>query len=250
MATAEGVLDFFRRQDGLGESPPGSNCNWLTEWYGMGCVPWCAIGVSRALGEAGFGHPDDVQVPGVTRTTRKGWAYVPYVRKNFADAGRYITDRNAGQPGDLVVFDWDGDGVGDHIGVVETRLSDGTYLTREANTSSNALHQRRRPQSLIAGFCRPPYDSAGGPPPAQPESPGAGPAWPGRYLRYPPVTVGDDVRAWQGRMAARGWRIAVDGAYGPGSREVCRRFQSEKRLGVDGIVGPATWRAAWAAPVT
>lgn len=249
MATAQGVLDFFRRHDGLGESPPNSNCNWITNWYGMGCVPWCAITVSRALAEAGFGNAEDVQVPGVARTTRRGWAYCPYIRRNFMDAGRWISDRNAGQPGDLVIFDWSGDGVGDHIGVVETRLSDGTYLCREANTSSNLLHQRRRSQNVIMGFCRPPYDGMGGPAPAPPPS-GGHPGWPGRYLRYPPVTVGEDVRTWQRRMADRGWRIVVDGAFGPASREVAFGFQREKGLEVDGIVGRQTWDAAWTFPVT
>ncbi|MFF3665486.1 peptidoglycan recognition protein family protein [Microtetraspora malaysiensis] len=76
------------------------------------------------------------------------------------------------------------------------------------------------------------------------------PAWPGRLLAYPPLTTGADVRTWQQRMAARGWRIAVDGAYGPASRSVCEAFQAEKKLAADGIVGPATWRAAWEAPIT
>ena len=61
---------------------------------------------------------------------------------------------------------------------------------------------------------------------------------------------GEDVRTWQARMSRRGWRIDVDGAYGPQSREVCLAFQREKRLVVDGIVGPETWRAAWTAPIT
>ncbi len=246
MPTADDVLDFFRRNDGLGESPPGSNCNWLTDAYGMGCVPWCAVTVSRALGESGFGTPENVQVPGVSSTTRRGWAYVPYVRKNFEDAGRWHSD---GLPGDLVIFDWDGDGVGDHIGVVETRLGDGTYLCREGNTSSNLLQQRRRPRNLIAGFCRPPYDGLGGP---QPQIPAAGghPGWPGRVLRYPPVMVGDDVRTWQAQMAARGWRIAVDGAFGPGSRDLARKFQRDKGVEVDGQVGPQTWGLSWSSPVT
>src|SRR5690606_37806559 len=76
------------------------------------------------------------------------------------------------------------------------------------------------------------------------------PPWPGRYLRYPPIMRGEDVRTWQARMSRRGWRIDVDGAYGPQSREVCSKFQREKRLVVDGIVGPETWRAAWTAPIT
>lgn len=250
MPTANDVIDFFRRHDGLAEDPPRSNRQWIGEWYGMNGQPWCAMTVSRALGEAGFGTVDDVRVPGVSKTTRKGWAYCPYIIRDFRNAGRWIDDKNAGQPGDLILFEWDGDGDGDHIGVVESRLGDGTYLTREGNTSSNLLQQRRRSGSTILGFCRPPYDGLGGPAVETPQ-PGAAPAWPGRMFRYPPVLVGDDVRTWQKRMLQRGWkRMKPDGAYGPTSRELCRAFQKEKRLGADGIVGPATWTATFTAPVT
>ncbi|MEU7880741.1 peptidoglycan-binding protein [Microbispora bryophytorum] len=70
--------------------------------------------------------------------------------------------------------------------------------------------------------------------------------WPGRLLKYPPVMRGDDVRAWQARMKELGYDIVVDGAYGPDSKDVCRRFQKDRHLDVDGIVGPDTWNAAFA----
>ncbi|TQS29118.1 N-acetylmuramoyl-L-alanine amidase [Microbispora sp. KK1-11] len=76
------------------------------------------------------------------------------------------------------------------------------------------------------------------------------PRWPGRLLTYPPLTVGDDVEDWQRQMERRGWDITVDGQYGPQSADVCRRFQAEKGLAVDGIVGARTWRAAFEAPIT
>jgi hypothetical protein len=77
------------------------------------------------------------------------------------------------------------------------------------------------------------------------------PAWPGRLLRLTsPMMHGEDVRAWQAKMTARGWAIGVDGWYGPASQTICRAFQAEKHLGVDGVVGPATWRATWTSPVT
>jgi Putative peptidoglycan binding domain/NlpC/P60 family len=76
-----------------------------------------------------------------------------------------------------------------------------------------------------------------------------GPRWPGRYLMQPPEMRGDDVLAWQRRMRARGWQLGVDGAYGPESEKVCREFQQQLLLEVDGIVGPDTWRAAWTAPM-
>jgi peptidoglycan hydrolase-like protein with peptidoglycan-binding domain len=84
----------------------------------------------------------------------------------------------------------------------------------------------------------------GGPPPAYPSYPGYT-----LYLRRPPMRT-SDVGTWQARMSVRGWRIAVDGIYGPQSERVCRAFQAEKGLHVDGIVGPITWRASWEAPIT
>ncbi|GAB3213333.1 hypothetical protein GCM10027294_43900 [Marinactinospora endophytica] len=79
---------------------------------------------------------------------------------------------------------------------------------------------------------------------------GSAPAWPGRYLQHPPTVKSSEARTWQARMRQRGWRIDVDGWYGPKSRSVCSAFQREKGLAVDGIVGPDTWRATWTAPIT
>lgn len=59
-----------------------------------------------------------------------------------------------------------------------------------------------------------------------------------------------DVRTWQQQMNTRGWSILVDQVYGPNSESVCRMFQAEKGLMVDGLVGPDTWTASWTAPVT
>ncbi|HEX4817005.1 MAG TPA: N-acetylmuramoyl-L-alanine amidase [Nonomuraea sp.] len=86
-----------------------------------------------------------------------------------------------------------------------------------------------------------------GPPPAP--GPDA-PPFPGRLLTYPPVTRGEDVRTWQRQMRTRSWQLAVDGAYGPESQEVCRRFQRQQGIAADGIVGPMTWRLTWEAPIT
>ena len=59
-----------------------------------------------------------------------------------------------------------------------------------------------------------------------------------------------DVRTWQNKMRSRGWSIDVDQIFGPGSERVCRQFQQEKRLTVDGKVGPQTWSTTWTAPVS
>lgn len=59
------------------------------------------------------------------------------------------------------------------------------------------------------------------------------------------------IATWQAQMAARGWAIgAADGMYGSKSDGVCRAFQGEKGLNVDGKVGSVTWAASWTSPVT
>lgn len=67
-----------------------------------------------------------------------------------------------------------------------------------------------------------------------------------------------DLKVWQQRMADRGWPITVDGLYGPtgattpqgNTAEITIAFQKEKGLVADGLIGPATWKAAWETPVT
>jgi peptidoglycan hydrolase-like protein with peptidoglycan-binding domain len=88
--------------------------------------------------------------------------------------------------------------------------------------------------------------------------------WPGFYFvnspaalhpdisrSVPTVTTHTSVSVWQNQMAHRGWNIGqIDGVYGSQAEAVCRAFQEEKELEVDGVVGPATWAASWDAPIT
>jgi hypothetical protein len=80
----------------------------------------------------------------------------------------------------------------------------------------------------------------------------AAPRYPGRALVFKAEPGwrrmhGSDVRIWQARMRTLGRTIEVDGWYGPGSAGVARAFQHDRRLKVDGIVGPKTWAASWEA---
>lgn len=99
-----------------------------------------------------------------------------------------------------------------------------------------------------------PKPSSGSPTPTAP-------LFPGRLLQYIPGkadVTGNDVRMWQQQMSNRGWSIgrsgspygAVDGDYGPKSEELCKAFQGNQGLTVDGIVGPITWKATWDNPIT
>ncbi len=92
---------------------------------------------------------------------------------------------------------------------------------------------------------------AGAPRPGKPAPEPIAPPFAGRLLKLAkPMIHGSDVLAWQKQMRVRGWSIVADGYYGADSAEVCRKFQAEKHLGVDGIVGVRTWSAAWEATIT
>lgn len=157
MVTAQSALDFYRRNDGLNETPPGSNVNWISEWYGM-TGAWCAMTVSRALIAAGFGTPERIDIPGVSTTSAKGWAYVPYLRNDFIAAGRYDQTPKVG---DVVIFAWGpGEPIGDHTGLLEQILDDGSFLTWEGNTDEGVIRRKRRTMAVINGFGHPPYSVA------------------------------------------------------------------------------------------
>jgi hypothetical protein len=83
------------------------------------------------------------------------------------------------------------------------------------------------------------------PKPPAPQPGGGSPAYPGRLLRQ--GVRGEDVRTWQRRMIQLGFKLngGADGIYGPSSAANCRTLQQQKKIGVDGIVGPITWRATF-----
>jgi hypothetical protein len=74
------------------------------------------------------------------------------------------------------------------------------------------------------------------------------PAFPGRDLRFAtPLMTGKDVQAWQNQLLSRGWTVVgtPGGLFGPHTDVATRGIQAAASLGVDGVVGPATWAAGW-----
>ncbi|MFP5416684.1 MAG: peptidoglycan-binding domain-containing protein [Actinomycetes bacterium] len=64
--------------------------------------------------------------------------------------------------------------------------------------------------------------------------------WPGLVATVRPGDSGETVRALQHLLPDE---VARDGSFGPATERAVREFQQMFGLGVDGIVGPATWEA-------
>jgi hypothetical protein len=171
------------------------------------------------------------------------------------------------------VVRWGGDYTGRKDGM-HFEINDGLHgdpVVAELAARIRAGKVPNVPAELRDGAPTPaPAPKPGGPPvkpaspkPQPPEAP-AFPLKPGQYygpLEGPANSISGlwhsdtdaerkGLATWQQRMADRGWRIDVDGYYGPQTAGVCRSFQREKHLAVDGLIGPHTWVAAWTEPVT
>lgn len=80
------------------------------------------------------------------------------------------------------------------------------------------------------------------------------PAWPvAKNVAYDV----SDVRSYyktveraQRRLHERGWKIVIDGHFGPDTARIVKAFQKEKKLAADGKLGPKTWQAMWALRIT
>jgi hypothetical protein len=86
-----------------------------------------------------------------------GTGYVPTLEAWGKQQGRYFEHGSqTPQPGDIVIFNWNGSGVPDHTGIVERVDPDGRIHTIEGN-SSNRVQRRDYPASTndVQGFVRP-----------------------------------------------------------------------------------------------
>lgn len=117
-------------------------------WYGFdGHVNWCACFVSWCANECGY-----IEAGAVPRfascTAGSNW---------FKARDLWKPRGSTPNPGELIFFDWDANGLPDHVGIVE-RVENGTVYTVEGNSSDRC---RQRSYSLgysgIFGYGTPNY---------------------------------------------------------------------------------------------
>jgi peptidoglycan hydrolase-like protein with peptidoglycan-binding domain len=56
-------------------------------------------------------------------------------------------------------------------------------------------------------------------------------------------STGGAVKIAQAGLNGKGYPLVADGVFGQGTDRAVRKFQSDRRLGADGIIGPRTWKA-------
>jgi hypothetical protein len=113
------ALDLAITFIGIHENPPGSNEQEFGAWYGENGVPWCAIFVSYCISH-------------ISVTWK--YAYVPLIAALAESGQAYMSITNSPEPGDLVTYNFPGEGPNCHIEFFETALDSSTFSAVGGNT--------------------------------------------------------------------------------------------------------------------
>jgi cell wall-associated NlpC family hydrolase len=125
-----------------GDSNSGP-CIKYPNYFGRGAEWWCADFASWVYTHAGDKFNDP---------------YCPSIVNHLKAEGKWKGRANP-QPGDMVLFDWNGDGVSDHVGIVKRVNGDGSVQTIEGNTTNgngvSGVWEKTRYMGTILGFGNP-----------------------------------------------------------------------------------------------
>ncbi|MGH1830164.1 lysozyme family protein [Enterococcus gilvus] len=112
------------------------------EWYGFnGRVEWCAIFVSYCAGQA--------------KLSMERFAYCPTGISAFKAKNQWLKKGNLPKSGNIIFFDWDGDSVSDHVGIVE-KVENEVVYTIEGNSGDKiAKLSYEKNSSYIMGYGTP-----------------------------------------------------------------------------------------------
>ena len=233
LSTARGQLGYV--EGGGSDGKSGNITKYWQELYpgGQG-QPWCAA----------FQRWVDIHAGGPDLPISNPY-YCPSIVTYARQHGLWLPI-DQGSPGDFILFQWNKDGVADHVGRIVSKGS-GTYDTIEGNTSGTdagsqsnggGVYERTRGiNGTVLGILD--YSKLlssaatnGGQPPRNPVkgNPFAGAAAPCKQ-----GDSGDKVKFVQ-------WAVGcpVDGSFGPQTANTVKQFQHYHGLMVDGVVGPQT----------
>jgi len=215
------ILDTAAFEKGVAENPAASNLTHYGSWYGLNGVPWCAIFVSWVYNKAGYplGQIDSAN----------GFHYCPSAY-NFWKKNNRLT--RSPKPGDIILFDWNGDGKSDHTGIFIKWIEEGkSFSSWEGNTSINSqsdggqVMMRKRLTSYVKAFVNPGIFDATNEPFVSDLKPG---------------DEGADVAHMQKMLYELEYPIIVDGKFGRLTQRLVRQFQKDHGIAETGIVEEIT----------
>jgi len=207
---------------------------------------WCGDFVTDVYKQA------QIPLPSMQPGCRTGFAYCP----DAVDFGRaHGATRSSweAEPGDIVLFDWNGDGVADHTEIT-TGYQGGALFTIGGNSGPSNVdsfrddggvhrHRWEAPAGQGNNEVLVVIDTSkvvlfGGP--AQLTRPGQPPpAEPRLLMLKSPMMTGADVRVVQQALNQHNNAgLATDGIYGRLTRDAVINWQQREHIEVDGIVGP------------
>ena len=138
------VVEWARQYD-------DKNQNYmLNEFSNFHRNAWCADFVSQGYSEV---LGDENLPEWYNNITNK--AYCPNIQQ--AGKGHEVALEEA-QAGDLVLYDWDGDGSADHVGIFIENTEEGKFMAIEGNTSNrttgagSSVEEKERKESQIIGI--------------------------------------------------------------------------------------------------
>lgn len=120
------IIEIAEKEIGYKEDPADSNKTKYGKWFGFDGVAWCAMFVSWVYDQAG--HPLG------NIGYKKGYAGCQTGINYFKKKGLIVTEP---KEGDIVFFDWNGDGRYDHTGIFVKTLDKNYFETIEGNTAIN-----------------------------------------------------------------------------------------------------------------
>ena len=137
---------------GLGEVPPGSNHNAVTERWGID-GEWCLMFQSSCYLEAGS------KVFESYKNTKSGpphWMYCPYIQHDARHRAYGIHTVHLPSPGDLILYSWETPlAEPDHVGMFKEwhNRAAGEFVAIEGNVD-NQVEPKIRQMSRVTDFIR------------------------------------------------------------------------------------------------
>lgn len=237
MTTAAQVISIARAEVGYKEQPPTSNHTKYGAWYGLDGHPWCAMFCSWVFDRAGKRLVIQTSRGFGTCAVAHKWAKA----NGLWDAdGRYV-------PGDLLLFDWNGGGGADHVGIVVSdngnviRTIEGNTGNTSQNNGGEVMEKARPHGGVILGAVRTSALLSATPPPLP------RPPWQsdngsvGHPLLSHGMMNSPAVKHMQSLLIRAGINVVADGDFGPNTVRALENWQRTHGFDPDGLCGPLSW---------